>query len=224
VACADIDEIGAAATAEGIRADGGDAISIGLDVTDPEANDDAARRVLDAFGSLHIVHLNAGVGMNSMILDMAVEDWDRLMAVNLRGVFLGMQSFGRVLREHDGGSIVVTSSGAGLLGARGMGAYSATKFGVVGLVKCAAIDLGRFGIRVNAVCPGVIDTPILGGVHGKPQILDMIGSAYPLGRVGKPEEVGTLVAFLAGDDASYITGGTFTVDGGITAALGGRQR
>lgn len=224
VACADIDEDRAAATAKAITDGGGEATAVRLDVTDPASNDEVARAIRDQWGAVHVAHLNAGLATMSPVLDISLDDWDRVMAVNLRGVLLGMQSFGTAIRESGGGSIVVTSSGAGLLGGGGMGTYCATKFGVIGLVKCAAVDLAPFGIRVNAICPGVIDTPILGPMHGNQAMLDMMGPAHPIGRVGQPEEVGRLVAFLASDDASFITGAAVPVDGGITASLGGGRR
>jgi NAD(P)-dependent dehydrogenase (short-subunit alcohol dehydrogenase family) len=221
VACADINEAAAEATAKDIGAAGGEAFAVEVDVTDPASNADMVAAVKDRYGALHVAHLNAGVATMGSVMDIDVDEWDRVMAINLRGVFLGMKETSRGIADSGGGSIVVTSSGAGLMGGGRMGTYCATKFGVIGLVKCAAVDLAPHNIRVNAVCPGVIDTPILGPIHGNQDMLGLFGQGHPIGRVGQPSEVGRLVAFLASDDASFITGGAYPVDGGITAALGG---
>jgi NAD(P)-dependent dehydrogenase (short-subunit alcohol dehydrogenase family) len=220
VVCADLDLATAEATAKEIVGAGGEASAVHLDVRDKESNDAAAATALERYGALHAAHVNAGVATMGGVLDITLDEWDRVNDINLRGVLLGLQAFGRVMRDSGGGSIVVTSSGAGLLGGAGMGTYCATKFGVIGLVKCAAADLAPYKIRVNAVCPGVIDTPILGPMHGNESMTNVMGQMHPIGRVGAPEEVGNLVTFLASDDASFITGAAYPVDGGITATLG----
>ena len=220
VVCADLDLATAEATAKEIAGAGGEASAVHLDVRDQDSNNAAAAAAVERYGALHVAHVNAGVATMGGVLDITLEEWDRVNDINLRGVLLGLQAFGRAMRDAGGGSIIVTSSGAGLLGGIGMGTYCATKFGVIGLVKCAAADLAPYKIRVNAVCPGVIDTPILGPMHGNEPMTNMMGQMHPIGRVGVPEEVGNLVTFLASDEASFITGGAYPVDGGITATLG----
>lgn len=223
VGCADLDADGAERTAKEITQAGGDAFGLALDVTDPEQNTKAVVAVVDRYGSLDVAHLNAGIAAASSVLDTTLEEWDRVHAVNQRGVFLGLQACARAMRDTGGGSIVITSSGAGLRGGPAMGTYCATKHGVLGLMKCAAVDLAPHAIRVNAVCPGVIDTPILGPIHQNREILDgVFARVHPIGRVGQPEEVARLVLFLASDESSFITGTAHPVDGGMHSVFGGR--
>lgn len=222
VCVADLDAASAEAVVKEIEQAGGEAIACRVDVADPEQNDAMVAAAVERFGGLHAIHLNAGIAVSSSIVDGDLDVWDQVIAVNLRGVYLGMRAAAPALIASGGGAIVATASVAGLRGGQGMPSYYASKHGVVGLVKAGAAELAPHGIRVNAVCPGVIDTPILGPAHGVEAITGMLGQIHLLGRVGKPEEVGEMVAFLLGPRSAFLTGGAYTVDGGLTAGFAAR--
>ncbi len=221
VCVADIDAAGAEAVAKQIETSGGTAFACTADVSEPEGNDQMVRRTVEAYGALDIAYLNAGIARGSTIRGGDVATWDEVISVNLRGVFLGIRAVCEPMISAGGGAIVCTASVAGLRGGTNMPSYYASKHGVVGLVKAAACELAPHNVRVNAVCPGVIDTPILGPAHGVPEITDLLAKGHLLGRVGQPEEVAQLVSFLASDRADFITGCAYPVDGGMTASLGG---
>ncbi|WP_405481970.1 glucose 1-dehydrogenase [Streptomyces sp. NBC_00009] len=190
---------------------GGQGLFVRHDVSDPDSWGEVVGATLRAFGRIDALVNNAALWRTAPVEQETLENFEQLIRVNLLGPFLGIQAVVPAMREAGGGSVVNVSSTAGLIGIPGHAAYGSTKFGLRGLTRSSALDLAGYGIRVNSVHPGAIDTPMIAGVSGKDW------SHLPLGRMGRPEEVGELVLFLASDASSYITGTEFTVDGGSTA-------
>lgn len=172
------------------------------------------------FGRLDILFNNAGIGSFSPIEALSVDDWKTVIAVDLDAVFYGMKAAIPLMRAGGGGAIVSTASASGMAGDFGFAAYSAAKAGVINLTRTAALDHARDGIRVNAVCPGPVDTPILAGIQAVPGLRTDWEDRVPMGRFARAEEIAEAVAFLASDAASAITGVSLPVDGGLTAHTG----
>ena len=185
--------------------------------TDVEA---LMRRAAEAFGGLDVLFNNAGVGSFGVTPDLAIDEWRRVIDIDLSGVFYGCKAAIPLMRARGGGAIVNTASISGLRGDFGFAAYNAAKGAVVNYTRAAAIDHAREGIRINAVCPGPVDTPLIAGVNQMPGVRELWDEAVPLGRFATPEEIAAVVAFLASDEASYIVGAAIPIDGGLTAHTG----
>jgi 3alpha(or 20beta)-hydroxysteroid dehydrogenase len=189
-----------------------------LDVTDPSAWASAVAAALDRWGRLDVLVNNAGIGIVGMFHTLALEDHQRLIDVNVNGVFYGMRAVREAMVRSGGGSIVNISSIDGLVGVLGMTSYSASKFAVTGMTRSAAIELGPLGIRVNSIHPGVINSPMVQDAPAEIRArLDRLMARQPIARMGEPEEVAAIALFLASDEASYVTGAQIVVDGGHLA-------
>jgi NAD(P)-dependent dehydrogenase (short-subunit alcohol dehydrogenase family) len=203
-----------------IESAGGDATFVPVNVTQAAEVEAMVAAAVSAYGRIDCAHNNAGIeGVFATTADYPEEDWDRVMAVNLKGVWLCMKYEIPQMVQQGGGAIVNTASLAGLVGAKRMPAYVASKHGVVGLTKTAALEYAKSGLRINAVCPGIIHTSMVDRMflNRRPDLEDRLAAVEPMGRLGKPEEVAEAVVWLCSDAASFVTGHTMTVDGGIYA-------
>jgi NAD(P)-dependent dehydrogenase (short-subunit alcohol dehydrogenase family) len=218
VVAADLDSARAEGeeTVRAIRDKGGQAQFLACDVSSERDHEALVDFVVEKFGSLDFAHNNAGIGVHELLADTDTADFDRVIAVNLRGTFLGMKhQIRRMLAQQGGGAIVNTSSNAGLRGVRLLSAYTASKHGIIGLTKNAAIEYAESGIRVNAVCPGAIMTPLMTGIS--PERQREILRPQAMKRPGQPEEVAAVVSWLCSDEASFVTGVAMPVDAGSVA-------
>lgn len=189
---------------------------IPLDVTEPDQWQAAVRLAEHEFGALDILVNNAGIADWGSIEDYSLQAWRRALDVNLTGAFLGIKAAVPALKRSGSGSVINVSSVAGLRGSHSRHGYTASKFGLRGLTKSAALDLGQYGIRVNSVHPGAVNTPFLDGVDTQ---LPPTGSGIALGRRAEAHELAQLVLFLASDESSFSTGAEFTADGGAMAGI-----
>ncbi|HKV55560.1 MAG TPA: SDR family oxidoreductase [Candidatus Binataceae bacterium] len=219
VLVADLVEDAGNQTVAAIKAAGGEAIFTRCDIAKANQAEALVAAAVKAFGRLDCAFNNAGVaGKIARTADDTEENFDFIMSVNLRGVWLCMKYEILQMLKQGGGAIVNTASAAGLVGSHGMPAYTASKHGVVGLTKTAALEYARANIRVNAVCPGVIDTAMVAGiVSNHPRLKDILVNAEPVARMGNPGEIGEAVTWLLSDFASFVTGCSLPVDGGMTA-------
>ncbi|MBS1889201.1 MAG: 3-oxoacyl-ACP reductase FabG [Actinobacteria bacterium] len=210
---ADVAEGRASEAAKTVAVAGGKAIGIACDVTSPEAVEAVVARCREEFGSIDVMVNNAGITRDATMRKMSVEDFDAVVAVHLKGTWLGTKAASLAMREQeDGGSIVNISSISGKVGNIGQTNYSAAKAGIVGLTKAAAKEVAHAGVRVNAIQPGLIKTAMTEAMP--PEIFAQREEEVPMGRAGDPDEIATTVLFLASDLASYITGTVVEVAGG----------
>ena len=208
-----------AETVDLVRAAGGEALASHTDVADPAQAAAMVEAALAAWGRLDCAFNNAGIeGDTAPLADCTLENWQRVIAVNLTGTFLCLRAEIPAMLRGGGGAVVNCASVAGLVGFGGIPAYTASKHGVVGLTKAAALDYATSGVRVNAVCPGVIQTAMVDRfTGGSPEAVAAMTAMQPVGRLGRPEEVAALAVWLCSDAASFVTGEAIAVDGGFVA-------
>jgi NAD(P)-dependent dehydrogenase (short-subunit alcohol dehydrogenase family) len=206
-----------------LRTDGRRAVAATTDVTRSDDVRQAVETAVREFGRLDVLFANAGIGYTGELVATTDEDWDQVMAVNAKGVFLSCREAVRQMlaQRPPGGSVVINGSISGLVGIPGQAPYGPSKGAVVEMTRQLAVEYARRGVRVNCVCPGTVDTAVLRramAMSADPQgFLDMLIAGHPIGRIGRGEEIAAAVAFLASDEASFITGAILPVDGGYTA-------
>ncbi len=214
VVVCDIKQAGVDAAVAQCQAVGATAVGFVLDVTQREMVDAVVAQVKDRFGRIDVLVNNAGITQDARLQKMTLEQFDRVIDVNLRGVFHCAQAVTDTMVAQGSGVILNASSVVGIYGNFGQTNYAATKFGVIGFTKTWSRELGPKGVRVNAVAPGFVETPILSTIPDK--VLDEMRAHVPLKRLGKPEEIANVYAFLASDEASYVNGAVLEVSGGMT--------
>lgn len=216
IVVADINEAAAREVAEEIEDAGGTAVSVQQDVADPDSVMQSVEFAIERFGGLDLAVNNAGIGGgDAPTAEYSLEDWDKVIAINLSGVFYGLKYQVPAILRSGGGSIVNMASILGSVGTPNFAGYVAAKHGVIGLTKTTAVEYSAQGVRVNAIGPGYIDTPLLNSLDK--DVYEGLVDLHPIGRLGRPEEVAELALFLLSDRASFISGSYHVVDGAYTA-------
>lgn len=230
VAVADMDEKNGSEVVSQITSNGGKSIFVKADVSKSEDAKRIASETAKAFGRIDVLFNNAGVQHYGDVAETTEEDWDRVLAINLKGVYLCSKYCIPEMLKVSKGAIVHTASVQGLASQKRVAAYAASKGAVISLTRNMALDFAEKNIRVNCICPGSIDTPMLRmaaqifAPNNPEAAIQDWGNMHPLGRVGKPEEVAELVLFLSSDKASFITGAAYLIDGGLLTPIGGYRR
>ena len=213
VICVSRNEDALNVVADGIKSNGGSASVTAINVSNLEEFQNLIKDTTDTYGSVDILVNNAGITRDTLIVRMSEEDWDKVIDVNLKGAFNGIKAVTRTMMKQRFGRIINISSVVGLTGNAGQVNYAASKAGLIGLTKATAKEIGSRGITVNCIAPGYIATDMTGQMDDKAK--DLLISQIPLGRIGSPDDIAATALFLASDEAGYITGQTFTVDGGM---------
>jgi NAD(P)-dependent dehydrogenase (short-subunit alcohol dehydrogenase family) len=219
VAVAGRREVEGEKTVELVRAAGGDGLFVKTDVSKASQVETLIQKVVEKFGRLDVAFNNAGIeGVWVPIVRQSEEDWDRTVDINLKGVWLCLKyEIRQMLKQGGGGAIVNMASIAGLMGSAGAAAYSASKHGVMGLTKAAALETAKSGIRINAVCPAVVETAMAERLFGAPAIHKSVLNSHPIGRFARPEEIAEAVVWMCSERASFMTGQSLVLDGGFLA-------
>jgi NAD(P)-dependent dehydrogenase (short-subunit alcohol dehydrogenase family) len=218
--CADLDLAGAQATAAAIRSAGGTADASRADASKAEDIAALAARAHAALGRIDVAVTTPGINIRKVVLDYSEAEFDRIVDLNVKGTFMFLREVGRIMVAQKSGSIIASSSIRAFTIEPGLAVYGATKAAISLLVKGFAAEVGSYGVRVNAIAPSIIETPLSAPIKTRPEIYDTYARHTVLGRWGQPPEVGSAVAFLASDAASYISGSTLMIDAGWTAIDG----
>jgi NAD(P)-dependent dehydrogenase (short-subunit alcohol dehydrogenase family) len=221
VALSDVNEEGGVQTMHMVQENGGEAYFVRGDVSAEGSARDMVEAAVRKYGALHILYNNAGIvgaNIDGDVTQLSVEAWDRILNINLRGIFLCSKYGVPALMQAGGGSVINTASIAGLIGSPFAGhAYTASKGGVIALTRAMAMAYARHKVRVNAICPGGVETPMTAHFKATASQWQQYIDSHPIGRVGTPEDIVHLAVYLASDESSWVTGSIFTIDGGRTA-------